>query len=92
MQRCVIVKTPLCTKVNLESILPSLSIQIRYMSSKQGPLGPIGVLAPSKSNFEVDSTSHYKESTKLQYPMYNNETLRVRVRDLLSVVLSLPMN
>ena len=26
-------------------------------------------LTPSKSNFEVDSTSHYRESTKLQYPM-----------------------
>ena len=41
----------------------------RYMSSKWGPLGPIGVLAPSESNFEADSTSHYRKSTELQYPM-----------------------
>ena len=35
--------------------------------SSLGPLGPIGVLAPSKSNSEVNSTSYYKESTALQY-------------------------
>ena len=34
------------------------------MSSKQGPLGPIGVLAPSKSNSKVDSIFHYRESTE----------------------------
>ena len=28
-------------------------------------LGPLGILAPLKSNFEVDSTSNYRESTKL---------------------------
>ena len=33
------------------------------------PLGPIGVLTPLKSNFEVDSTSHYRELTELQYLM-----------------------
>ena len=37
----------------------------RYMSSKQGLLGPIGVPTPSKSNFEVDLTSHYRKSTEL---------------------------
>ena len=35
------------------------------MSSKRGPLGPIGVLVPLESNFKVDSTSHYRESTTL---------------------------
>ena len=39
------------------------------MSSKRGPLGPIGVLAPSESNFKANSTFHYKESIELQYPM-----------------------
>ena len=28
---------------------------------------PIG-LAPSKSNYEVELTSHYRESIELQYP------------------------
>ena len=42
----------------------------RNMSSKRGPLGPIGILAPSKSNFEIDLASYYKESTALQYLMY----------------------
>ena len=28
------------------------------------------ILELLKSNFEVDSTSHYKELTALQYPMY----------------------
>ena len=37
------------------------------MSSERGPLGPIGVLAPLESNSEIDSTSHYRESTALQY-------------------------
>ena len=41
----------------------------RYMSSEWGPLGPIGVLAPLKSNSKVDSTSYYRESTEVQYPM-----------------------
>ena len=36
---------------------------------KVGPLEPIGILAPSESNSKVDSTSHYKESIELQYPM-----------------------
>ena len=39
----------------------------RYMSLEWGPLGPIGVLAPLKLNPEIDSTSHYRESTALQY-------------------------
>ena len=42
----------------------------RNMSSKWGPLGSIKVLAPLESNFEVDSTSHYKQSIELQYLMY----------------------
>ena len=33
------------------------------------PLGPIGVLDPLESNFEVDSTSHYNKLAKLQYHM-----------------------
>ena len=33
----------------------------RYISSEQGPLGSIRVLTPSGSNYEVDSTSYYKE-------------------------------
>ena len=41
----------------------------RYMSLNDELLGPIGVLAPSESNSEVDSTSHYKKSTTLQYHM-----------------------
>ena len=41
----------------------------RYMSLERGPLGPIGVLASSESSFEVDSTSHHRESTELQYPI-----------------------
>ena len=40
-----------------------------YMSLEQGPQRPIGILAPSESNSKVDSTSHYKESIKLQYLM-----------------------
>ena len=42
----------------------------RNISLDQGPLGPIGILAPLKSNFEIDSTSHYRETIALQYPMY----------------------
>ena len=38
---------------------------IMYLSSKWAPLEPIGVLAPSESNYEVDSTSHHRESTAL---------------------------
>ena len=34
------------------------------MSSNQEPLRPIGVLTHSKSNYEVDLTSYYRESTK----------------------------
>ena len=37
----------------------------RYMSLKQGPLGPIGILTPLESNSKVDSTSHYRESIEL---------------------------
>ena len=36
---------------------------------KTGTTGPIRVLAPLESIFKVYSTSHYKESTELQYPM-----------------------
>ena len=39
------------------------------MSSEWGPLEPIGVVALSKSNSEVDLTSHYRELTELQYPI-----------------------
>ena len=41
----------------------------RYMSSEWGQLGLIAILAPSESNSKVDSTSHYRESAELQYPM-----------------------
>ena len=40
-----------------------------YVSSKREPIGPRGILSPLESNFEVDSTFHYTESTKLQYPL-----------------------
>ena len=42
----------------------------RNMSLEQGPLEPIGVLALLESKFEIDSTSHYRESTTLKYLMY----------------------
>ena len=35
------------------------------MSLEWESLGPIGVLPRLESNSKVDSTSHYKESTKL---------------------------
>ena len=41
----------------------------RYMNLEQGPLQPIGVLTPLEFNCKVDSTSHYRESTELHYPM-----------------------
>ena len=41
----------------------------KYISSEWGPLGPIQVVTPLKSNSEVDLTSHYRESIELQYPM-----------------------
>ena len=34
-----------------------------------GLLEPIGVLAPLESNSEVDSTSHYRVSNELLYPI-----------------------
>ena len=37
----------------------------KNMSSEREPLGPIGILAPLESNFEIDSTFHYRESTAL---------------------------
>ena len=40
-----------------------------YMSPERGPLGPIGVVAPLKSNSKVDSTTYYKVLIELQYPM-----------------------
>ena len=39
------------------------------MSLEWEPLGPIGMQAPLKSNFKVDSTSHYRESIEFQYLM-----------------------
>ena len=42
----------------------------RNMSLKRVPLETIEILALSESNSEIDSTSHYRESTTLQYPMY----------------------
>ena len=33
------------------------------LTSKQRLIGPKGVLSPSKSNYEINSTSYYKEST-----------------------------
>ena len=64
----------------------------RYMSSKWGPLGPIGVLASLESNSKVDSISHYRESTELQSYVNNNKILSARIYDLLYIVFSLPMN
>ena len=40
------------------------------MSLEWGPLESVVVLVSLKSNFEVDSTFHYRESTTLQYLMY----------------------
>ena len=40
-----------------------------YISWEWGPLKPIGVLAPLKSNSEVDSTSYYRDSIEFQYSM-----------------------
>ena len=40
-----------------------------YMNLEGGPLGSVGVLTPLESNFKVDSTFYYRESTALQYPM-----------------------
>ena len=37
----------------------------RNMSLEREPLGPIGVLALSKSNSKINLTSHYKESIAL---------------------------
>ena len=51
----------------------------RNMSLEQGPLKPIGVLASLKSNFDIGSKSHYRESIALQYLMYitmRNQVLR----------------
>ena len=42
----------------------------RNMSSEQGPLGQIEVLAPSESNSKINSISHYREFSTLQYTMY----------------------
>ena len=42
----------------------------RNMSSKWGPLGPIGALTSLESNSKIDSIFHYRESTALQYLMY----------------------
>ena len=39
------------------------------VSLEQESLGPIGVWALFESNSKVDSTSYYKESIELQYPM-----------------------
>ena len=46
------------------------------------------MLGPSESTYEVDSTSHYRESTTLQYPMsitmsYKYPCLCVRNPELL---------
>ena len=49
--------------------LTLITVSTRYISSKWGPLGLIGVLNPSESNFEVDSTFYYRESIELRYPM-----------------------
>ena len=47
---------------------------------------------PSKFNFEVDSTSNYRESTTLQSYIYYNEIPSVLINDLLSTIYSLHMN
>ena len=46
------------------------------------------VLTLLKSNFEVDATFHYREPIVL----YNNKTPSAQIRNLLSIVFSLPMN
>ena len=69
MQPYIIIKTPLCTKVNVELIQPSQPMPKRYMSSGRRPLGPIRILDFLESNFKVDSISHYRESTELYYLM-----------------------
>ena len=46
------------------------------------------VLTPLKSDFEVDATFHYREPIVL----YNNKTSSAQIRNLLSIVFSLPMN
>ena len=38
---------------------------IKVYEFDEEPLEPIGILASSKSNFEVDSTPHYRESITL---------------------------
>ena len=53
----------------------------RNISLEWGPWRPIRLLTPSKSNFEIDSTSHYRESTALRYPIY----IRMRHQVLKSV-------
>ena len=42
---------------------------IKVYEFDEEPLEPIGILASSKSNFEVDSIPHYRESITLQYPI-----------------------
>ena len=37
----------------------------RNISLEWGPLGPVGVLDLLESNFEIESTSHNRESTAL---------------------------
>ena len=49
---------------------------------RAGTIGTYRVLAPSESNYEVDSVSYVN----------NNETPSPRVHALLSIVFSLPMN
>ena len=44
------------------------------MNLERGPLRPIRVLVPSKSNSKVDSMPYYKESTALHPYVNSNET------------------
>ena len=69
MQSYIITKTPLCTK-NEPSVNPTLINHANKVHElERGLLGLIGVLAPSEFNSKVDSISHYRKSTKLQYHM-----------------------
>ena len=69
MQSYIITKTPLCTK-NEPRVNPTLINRANKVHElERGLVGPIRVLAPSKFNFEVDPTSHYRKSTELQYHM-----------------------
>ena len=64
MQPYVIIKTPSCIKVKLKTHPTLISrANKEYKLRVRTTRTPIGVLDPSYSNFEIDSTSHYRELT-----------------------------